>query len=70
MGKVQKILTDVELNTTTSKEEMTKKKDVEDACHDENRRKLSLTSNNPLMHRQISQEIGVDKTYEICLKIL
>ena len=55
MGKFQAGLTHVEVNTTTSKEKITKKKDVEDACHDENRRKLSPTSNTPLMHRQIAQ---------------
>ena len=39
MGKVQTGVTHVEVNTTTGKEDMTKNKDVEYACHDEKRRK-------------------------------
>ena len=38
MGKVQTGLTHIEVNTTTVEEEINKKKDVEDACHDEIRR--------------------------------
>ena len=49
---------------------MNEKKDVEDACHDDNRRKLSQSSNTPLIHRQIYQEIGYDGTSEIFLKIM
>ena len=49
---------------------MNNKKDVEDACNDDNRKKLSQTSIIPLMHRQLAQEIGFDSTSIICLKIL
>ena len=49
---------------------MTKKKNVEDACHDDNRRKISQTYNTPLKNSQISQDIGFDGTYDSCLKIL
>ena len=55
MGKVQTCLTHVEVNTTTGKEERTKNKYVEDACHDDNMRKLSQKSNTHLMHIRISQ---------------
>ena len=53
MGEFQTGLTNAEVNTTTAKEEMTKKKDVEDACNDEYRRKFSQTSNTPLIDGQI-----------------
>ena len=33
-------LTHLEVNTITGNEDMTKEKDMEDACHDENRRKI------------------------------
>ena len=58
MGKVQTGLTHVELNTTTGKEETTENKYMEYACHDDNRRNFSQTSNNPLIHGRISQEVG------------
>ena len=38
MGKGQTGLTHVEVKTITIKDETTNKNDVEDACHDENRR--------------------------------
>ena len=47
MGKVHTGLTYLEVNNTTDKEDTTKKKDVEDICHDENRRKFSQASNAP-----------------------
>ena len=47
MGKVQTGLTHAEVNNTTGKEEITKKKYVEDDCHDKNMRKFSQTSNTP-----------------------
>ena len=43
---------------------------MEDAYHDDNRRKISHTPNTPLMHRGISQEIGLYGTSEIFLKLL
>ena len=43
---------------------------MEDDCHDENSRKFSKKYNIPLMHGQLSQEIGLEGTYNICLKIL
>ena len=62
MGKVQIGLTHVEVNTTTGKEERTENKDVVDECHDENRKKISHKSNTPLVHGQITQEIGFNGT--------
>ena len=70
MGKFQTGPTYVELNTITGKEYMTDNKYVEDACHGENKRKLSKTSNTPLVHGQIAQEIGLYSTSDSCLKIL
>ena len=70
MGKVQTGLTHVEVNTTTGKEEMTKNKYVEDACHDKNKTKFSQTFNTPLMDGQITQNIGFNGTSDICLKIM
>ena len=70
MGKVQTGLPHLEVNTTTGKEERTKKKDMEDACHDDNRRELSHTSNTSLMHGQIYQDIGFYGTSDSCLKTL
>ena len=70
MGKVQTGLINVEVNTTTGKEYTTKNKYAEDACHDENRRKLSQISNTYLMHGRISQEIGFNGTSDIFLKII
>ena len=49
-GKSQTGFTHIEENTTTGKEEITEKKDVEDACNDKKMRKLPQTSNTPLMH--------------------
>ena len=43
---------------------------MENSCHDENMRKFSQTSNTPLVHVQISKEIGFYGTSGICLKIL
>ena len=70
MEKVQTGLTHAEVNTNTGKEETTKNKDVEDSCNDENRRKKSQTSNTPLMHGPIAQEIGFYGTSDIFLKML
>ena len=70
MGKVQTGIMHVEVNTTTVKEDMTKKKDLEDVFHDDNRRKFSQTSNTPLMHGRISQEIGLDGTSGRFLNIM
>ena len=50
MGEVQIGLIHVEVNIITSKDDITNKKDVEDTCHDDNRRKFSQTSNAPLVH--------------------
>ena len=57
MGEVQTGLTHVEVSNTTGKEEMTKNKFVEDACHDENRRNLSQTSKTSLVYSQLAHEI-------------
>ena len=54
MENAQTGITHVEVNTTNVKEERNKKKDVQDACHGENRRQFSRTSKTPLMHGQIS----------------
>ena len=66
MGKVQTCLTHVEVNTISSKEEITDKKYVEYACHDENRKKFSQTSNTTLMHGKLFQEIVFYITSDIC----
>ena len=63
-------LTHVDMGYITKKEEMTKNKYVEDACHNENRRKFSQASNTPLMHGRISQDIVFNVTSNSCLKIL
>ena len=62
MGKAQTGLTHVEANTIADKEEIIDKKEVEYACYYEIRIKFSLTSNTPLMHVSLSQEIGFDGT--------
>ena len=49
-GKVQTRLTNLEVNITIGKEKMTKKKYVEDSCHDDNRIKLSHTPKTLLIH--------------------
>ena len=69
MGKVQSGLTHVEENTLAGKEDI-KKKYLENVCHDDNRRKFSQTSNTPLMHGRISQEIGLDGTSGRFLNIM
>ena len=70
MGKFQTGLIHVKVNTISGKEDMTKKKVLEDACHDENRRKLSQASNTLLIHGRISQEIGLDSTPNSCVNIM
>ena len=70
MGEVQTGLTHVEVSNTTGKEEMTKNKFVEDACHDENRRNLSQTSKTSLVYSQLAHEIWFNYTSESCQQIL
>ena len=67
---VQTGLPHVEVNTAAGKVDSTEKKDLEDACHDENRRKFSHISNTPLIHIQIYQEVGFNNTSDSRLKIM